>query len=281
MSLLFLDNKKNLSEKYLNILNNEFNSELREDLEEKWLIFKKHSDTNFLDEIRKDDRSFNSRVWEMNLGYSLLQLGENIKTSNNEGPDFVLEDKKINIECVYFNKNKYLEEKYNEMFEEGIFLPDDESLSRITSSIKEKLEKYNDWVSKTIVNIKDPFFIAINCGSLFGLLGESEIDLIYKILFGIDYKEYFDFKSKISTRTVTKGCKIKKKNGSYIECNYFKENPQLSGVIFSFLIFNKNSYKDFVLIHNPFANNKIKQGELLFGKECVTTDNEIKIIENY
>jgi hypothetical protein len=221
----------------------------------------------------------------MNFGYSLLQLGEKIKKSKDDGPDFVLENKKINIECICFNRDKHLEKKYNEMFEEGIIPPDDQSLSRITSSIKTKLEDYNKWIDKKTVNIQDPFFIAINCGSLFGLLGESEIELIYKILFGIDYKEYFDFKSKTITRIVTKGCEIKKikddGDPSNFKCDYFKENPQLSGVIFSFSIFNKNSYKDLILIHNPFANNKIKQGELLFGKECVTIDNKIKIIENY
>ena len=52
---------------------------------------------------------------------------------------------------------------------------------------------------------------------------------------------------------------IKKHNGSLIDSNFFINNKNISGVLFSSVTTNEDyNYKNTFLFLNPFANNRIK-----------------------
>jgi hypothetical protein len=106
------------------------------------------------------------RVWEMMLARHLHALGYNPIVSD-EGPDFQIEHdgKKIWIEAIC-PKPEGLPQHWLRGPKPGELkvhdVPHNEVLLRWTAAIKEKCEKYGDYLQKRIVSECDAYIIAVN-----------------------------------------------------------------------------------------------------------------------
>jgi len=262
--------------------------ERREKFEKLWKNFKPYADNHFLNEIRTN---FHQRSWEMYLGNVLLEKGLSIK-SQNEGPDFVVNDK-IYIECVAPTKGDPTKpNSVPEMFvaktPEGICLHDvpvDRMILRITQAVKEKaLNQYGKWKFKNWFSQSTSFVIAVNTGDL-EYPEDPSMPNVIKALFGF---QFMQINIKTGKTSYSRRIEIKKSDNKSVPVNYFVSDSFsfVSGVLFSdkrVLNHPEKIGDDCIFVNNPFSSFPVDQKfAQLFKNWRVEKRNNVIILEkNY
>jgi len=241
-------------------------------IEKLWQRFRRYADKDFKHNMLLDKQCFLERFWEMYCGVGLLNVGIKIDSLNNHGPDFYVGEwwnKKYYIEC---NAPGVGDEKKADTLPKlevgSSSLPSDQFQLRLTFGLKEKLEKYRNYLQKGVVNDSDCLIIAISNIKLsqYGSLMDYPITVIDKVLFGI-HNPVINLET--SNMYLSKRCSISKSNNSKVQVNLFSDEKYriISGVIYSNidilnLNYPENPEKTFIFRENPNANNKIS-GEFL------------------
>jgi len=234
--------------------------------------YSKYADSNFITGFKSDPPA---RFWEMELALTLINAGFNID-SKDYGPDI----------CLLADKNIWLEAVCSGMGDKN--LPDsiqdyDERLStrkvilRLTNSINFKFKKHQKYIEEKICSEDEPFIVAINGCRLTQGGGDDLTPRILKAVFGggqdvisiTESSEIITFEC-IEKKFITKTNETK----ANIATTFFNDD-QFSGI--SAILYSDSSYQhrpiengsDFLMIHNPFARNPIKESFLTFGREYI------------
>ena len=217
-------------------------------------IASEHADKKYCSEIAtKDSVKILSCVWEAILWKFLSAHSFNLSPHQDAGPDFCVNHsgQKIWIEAVAPDLKK---KKEDESFESGIVNTDQYTLAW-TGAIKEKRERFVEYVCKNIVGEKDICIIAIST-----LKGEfssyrpipGEIPYPIQVTLGLGDLHMMNGKKKYPKREY-----IAKPSGNFCASNIFftEEYMRISAI----LCFD-NREGEWSLIHNPRAENQLKIG---------------------
>lgn len=258
----------------------------KEKFDKLWQKFQPYADTHFLSQVKIN---FHQRTWEMYVGNVLLEKNLSI-ASNNEGPDFVVNDN-IYVECIASTKGEagkpdsvppmYVAKNPAETIVQDV--PVDKMILRITQALKDKaIDQYENWKSKQWFDAQKSFIVAINTGDLEYPQDYLGIPLVIKALFGLQYLQI----SQNGDQSFSWRNMINKGNG--VPVTYFagEDFKFVSGVIFSDkTILNHPEIigDDCIFIDNPHATNPISEDFYSKFKNWKAIKNEegIKLQKNY
>ncbi len=285
--------KKNEDQKYKNIRdsNAERTQKIKDLIGNKlWPKYEVYADPNFRDEIQING-NFNSRFWEMYLAYTLMQAGLTLKEKNDsKGPDICIDNKGQNvwIECTAptgGEKGKpdslpVTNLNGSEVFNSSSSFEDDTNkiILRYTNAIKEKHDSYQDSIEKEIISDYEPYIIAISASNLplFANYTEDELPNIIKALYGLGCLQiHFDNKTLRQTGS-SHQIKIErmKNNKSRVKTDFFltKDFSGISAILFSYPDIGNLPTEfglDFLIVHNPYAKNKLPFCFINLGTEYI------------
>lgn len=261
-------------------------------LEELWAQYYPYADINFLDQFK---RHFTQRCWELYLGTTFLNRGFNLIEHKTEGPDFGLKTSDLKqivwVEAIAVTKGDG-KDKVPEMVCNGIQdVPSEQILLRLANALEVKQKVHTNYLQKEIINMDDPFVIAIDRSSCEHL--DPDMPLIIKALFGIGH---LALTIRVGEKPVsdpkphwTRMPNLSKKNGIEIPMLFFEDtkNNGISAVIYTkdHVINSPRNSKEmgenFVIVHNPNAKTPLPQGFFPFGDEYVAGDQFIEKIKNH
>lgn len=226
-----------------------------------YVKFEPYADSHFLQEIKIN---FHQRSWEMYLACVLLENGFTI-ISSDKGPDIkiILEGKTIWIECVAPTQGEG-DDRVPDIFYGGVQnVPEEEMILRLSSSLKEKFEKYQEYLEKEIIGKNDIFIIAINRGA-FGH-PDAINPLIFNCLFSLGYLTLpIRVDSNAGESYYSRRKELKKKSGGIVPMDFFEDQQHIgiSAVIYSkenVLNHPQKLGNDCILVHNPMAINRLSE----------------------
>jgi len=221
--------------------------------------------------------SFMHEIKTFKLFSDTLKLKTFIREDNNAGPDFLINEN-IHVECIISTFGS-LEKPETHRLSEPIFgvydpVPQkNKLLPRVTSSIKEKIEKFEGY--SKVINTNEPYVIFVGL-SLLGTVynfGENFDDLLLPLLDVGDRIVYLNKKTlKYSHYDFIRNNSLRKTSGKEIPIGYFLME-ELSFI--SAIIFTDSQFKDFytkdntAIFLNPLAKNpldpKIFKGLKIYG----------------
>lgn len=241
--------------------------------EKLWLNFEPFADDDFKVEIAND---FDARFWEMDL--TCFFMGQQFDLSSaNHGPDIFLTkgNAKYYIEAVCpqdgIKQNKIPEIRANKGVQK---LPDDEITLRLTSAISTKHRAYNRYLKDKIVNHDDYLIIAINSCQLDGAHIDFPTPRIVRSLYPIGHQV---LKRNPTTDEMEKSIEysgsLTNANGSPIHTDLFfrDEYKSISAILYAHYDCC-NYIRNYTLIHNPLATNKLKLGTFPVKREYYVSD---------
>lgn len=213
-------------------------------------------------------QEFYSIVHELRTYHLLKTKGLSVtaQNDNKKGPDFYCEELGY-IECVSVTRGEKGTEcrKYVEKCLARISFRYLAALPRITSVITDKKKKFEDYLSKRIIDSQVPRIIAINT-SVFSNLVHSDLmfDLFLQILYGIGNQVLWVRRNPISFIDEGEGVETHRYNDKgykqdnlELDLAYFEkeEYQNISAII---LVKNAITEKDiennFIIFTNPLAN---------------------------
>jgi hypothetical protein len=257
-------------------------------LEGLWTRFEPYADSNFKTEIASNNLSkFQSRLWEMYLAVTLLDLGFQLRSRHEigeEGPDICITTPKTNIwiEAIANGTNS----SYYEGSDEGCDPIDEAVILRYCSAIYEKFEKYTGYLDSGVVLSSEPYIIAVN-GFLipFSISGNASFNMLPNIIKAVapfgDYTMILDRDTKQITKTgYSYRDEIAKPSGSMVSTNIFS-NPKykgISAILFSNIDISNLPDKygdDLLFFRNPIALNPLPEEWLKAGVEYILEGKRI------
>lgn len=242
--------------------------ERREKFDLMWEIFAPHADRHFLSEVKKQ---FHNRTWEMFVG-NILASQEISFTTNNEGPDFLIEraGRKIWIECVTCSSGEG-EDKVPPMLYGAVrSVPHVEMCIRIANALDDKFKQYQKDIEKGLVGHDDSYIIAVNSGML--PFPDGVIPLILNCVFAIGYPTItFPIDGGPSKSGWSTIKAFNKKNGSPVPMDFFirGEHAGISAVLYSgktVLNHSVDNPGEIALIDNFIARNPLSEQDFSFFK---------------
>jgi len=182
---LFNSNPCNACTAYKNVRNGKkgFLRKARQHCEDLWSQYESYADPHFLDEF---PRRFHQRWFEMYLTVSLIQSDFDIQCPK-PGPDILLKlnGRRMWIEAVCATRGE--ESKMDSVpklqMNSVDRVPMDQCVLRVTQSLKDKSEKYKDYLRDKTVCPEDLLVIAINVRSLNA--GPHVHDVFNKAVYGL------------------------------------------------------------------------------------------------
>ncbi|MDO8618338.1 MAG: hypothetical protein Q7R49_00150 [Candidatus Daviesbacteria bacterium] len=257
----------------------------RDWLESIWKQYKPYADANFPNEFKKQ---FSQRAWELHLGSTLLNRGNQLGNHSNIGPDFKIqnEDKNIWIEAIAVEKGDGQDKVPDIEYGKVIDVPEKEMLLRLTSGLQEKYRKYLSYLDNNTIGQNDPFVIAIDRSPLEHT--DPQIPLILKCLFAIGHQVLFlkreNSQPKTEGSTWSAREKVNKISGSEVEMLMFRDSSfeGISVVIYCTQNILNSSREpnhmgnNFVIVHNPFAKNPLADNFFKFGDTWKQEDGQLK-----
>lgn len=243
---------------------------VRDQIENLWSVYQDLAPRRFLGEAQNNN-CFHQRWWEMYCGVGLKRLFSNVKTNTrDEGPDFELacNGNKCFIEAIAPKTGNNIQ-KLQPMQLNGCFpLPEKEFLLRIAAAIKEKTNKFHEYIKKGDVSTDDLIIIALSSCDLsqFGSLMDYPIPAPLKVLQGYGHLCINTFSGEIG---IAERIPIEKNNGSKVNTKMFEleEMKIISAILYSNtdpLNSPHEPEKTFILIRNPNATKGINEN--LFNK---------------
>lgn len=243
---------------------------------ELWKCFEKYADEHFVAQIKID---FYARFWEMYLTCALQENGF-LVSCPKPGPDLLLSYEKLNIWVEAIapgNGSESSEDKVPKLKAKiAQEVPTEQIILRYRSAIAEKSKKYRGYIEKNIIAKGDPFIIAVNGCKVRSARTELNPPRIVRSVFPIGDKCITV--DKYSGNPIDTGfCfkkSISKASGAQVSTDIFLDEKYsyISGILFSVSdCCNRPDVKgdDFILIHNPTAENPVPQGLLGIGCEYV------------
>lgn len=243
--------------------------EIRDSIEEMWCKFHLYAVSGFKERMLMSRSSFLEHWWEMLCGVGLINLGFDIDTLKNVGPDFYIgefDNKKHYVECIAPGLGDLQNADRLPEMELGVHkLPEDQFLLRIASGLSTKLEKYQKDLEKGIVNDTDCLVIAISSCNLsnYGSLMDYPVSAIDKVLHGYHHPA-IDLNTNETFITMRES--IRKANESKVRVTLFgsAEFESISAVIYSNAspgTFNPGMRPEstFVFRENEMAENRCSQ----------------------
>ncbi len=279
---IFLQDNNNQWGGYKNIRDEEYYSEVRLCLEEMWKQYCPYADKQFKKELQKSEVTFNQRIWEMYLTYSLLKAKHRIIEKNlNSGPDVCIKyvNKKIWIEAVCPESG--IDQKNSvpiincdpstnlESFNITAYTSSDSERQiklRYLNSIDYKYKKILNYIEQKTIDCTDPIIIALNSAN-FQQENDLKLDMpiIYGLCYGLNPNLACNLKGdqRIMKYEPEEEIYKYKDNNLYeiVNSAIFKRNfyPHISAILFSYFRLSRSSKSNFILIHNPFAINPIRK----------------------
>jgi len=251
-------------------------------LESVWRQYKPYADPHFCGDFK---RQFKQRSWELYLGVALLNRGFKLRENRGTGPDFEVRAKDggqgqciVWIEAVVPTMGKGKDRVPEVVDGELVDFPEEELRFRLASSLKEKFDRYGEYLQKGIVKASDPYVIAVNRSGL-GLQVDPVVPMVLKVLFGIGHPVLrfpVGAESPPAPEAAwTTQYKISKRSGATVSMLFFmsQEHAGISAVIYCLdSILNSPRLphemgENFVVVHNPLAKNPLPVGFFHFGDE--------------
>jgi hypothetical protein len=260
-------------------------------VENLWREFAPYADNSFKSDIVYN---FHNRFWEMYLACTLLRNKLSLsRKSYSVGPDLLIDvgdNKNIWIEATVPGKGtgpdkiEVPEPKLGKP--EVNRVPTEKIILRFRSAIFDKFQKFKKYRNEKIINENDIYIIAINGRRVPLSFLENEIPYIVQAVlpFG-DETISFDVKTlDVIDHFYKYRPHIEKSTGASISTKIFLDNEHvgISAILYSNAdLFNKPEEMgaDFILVHNPYANNPIDIGWLPVGREYWVESNKLKIRE--
>lgn len=275
-STIFSEDANGEDQAYLNIRHptNEILKKAHDLCESLWLTYEHYADRHFRKQL---SISFYERFWEMDLTCAFLEKGFEVQ-SVETGPDILLEPstKRIWIEAVAPKNGTGEDAVEPPQIGVAISIPSERVMLRITSAIEEKYKKILHYKAKGIIANDEPCIIAINASQVDFSKNAALTPWIIKSVFAVG-DPYYSF-DRNTGKVVDQGIHykglIKKKNGESVNTTYFlnSEYSEISGILYSSAdCCNRptNTGEDYILVHNPFAANKLPRNEISFGQEVI------------
>ncbi|WP_428563118.1 MAG: hypothetical protein ACP59X_23180 [Solidesulfovibrio sp. DCME] len=221
--------------------------------------------------------NFFSRLWELNLA-EILQYSGCVISSRPIGPDFFtrIEDKNVWFEAVSPRPEGFPDEFDRQFSDDKIEVRDvpfRQILLRITSAIRDKAKKFEDYIKNGIVGASDVNIIAVDVTQLgdYGDVGVSQSPTIVEATYPVGP---LVLKIEIKTgKVVEEGLSYRpviEKNASdrtiqvptetFLSGAYSHIGAAISG-------FGALQKTNFTLVHNVTATNKLPLGTLRMDKE--------------
>jgi hypothetical protein len=274
---------------YEHIRDSEWCAGDREALDTMWARFSALglADPEFVERFPTE---FGAKVWEMRLACALDAWGWKLMRSRSRpghGPDFGIEMSDGRVMWVEATAPGNAEGP------EAIHAParvvlngndiDRKVLLRYLNAIDDKRKQYARWLSDGVVGKDDGFTIAIS-GSMVpeGLYELDEMPRIVRVAFGLGRPTFTIPLRGDGTPTTSRPAALavtKRRADSTdvpIQSGLFVDGdaPEISAILFSqYDIKNRpeargrEAARDFVLVHNPFANVPFPFGEMRAGRE--------------
>lgn len=292
---LFLDGD-NVNKNYQSIRDDSKRSGERELLDEMWQVFKPFADKKFQ---RRIQNQFWQLAWELYLAYSLFKNGFELLPRPDGSPDICAQkdSQKIWLEATmpglgegadavpegellkvgeFSEDNKKSNQKINR---ESRKAPEQKMILRYVNAISEKIKKIEVYRQKGIIGAGDRVIIAVNSNSFYGRYGFFPLGKYFaKCLFGVgDFHINFSMNTGEALESGWDARKIVKKNsGAEVNQAIFwdKENKLISAALYGAeLDFEKPAYgEEFLLCHNPLAENSLGQNVFSFCDECFASE---------
>ena len=228
---------------------------------------------------RKAAVRFHPHWWEMYVAGCLLQAGVALvprsrRSRRNAGPDLQVETPTVWIEAVAATSGTGADAVVEAASGIAHDVPDDGVKLRILSAIADKVSKFEQYVDEGIVSPTDPCVIAVNTGAVPWGRKEREVPRIVRCLFpfGHEVIEISRTSGQVVGRRHEHRPDVIKQSGATVPTTGF-ETPgwsKISAVIHSPVdVFNgpKRIGSDFVIVHNPHAQNPLPLGFLKLGTE--------------
>ncbi|HWX26607.1 MAG TPA: hypothetical protein VNZ53_04105 [Steroidobacteraceae bacterium] len=229
--------------------------------------------------LRKDNGiEFQQRYWEMFLAQHLKQAGHRIARKKS-GPDFWFEvdGKKIWIEAVAPERSADIDAHYRaELLNSGGWFHADPFHLRWTQAIREKVNKYSEYLKKGIVDKTDVCIVALNAGLLgsLGMVGKSDYPALVDVVFGAGAE--YAVVDRASMKIVDQGYQrepVIMKGKSPVAKHFFLEadTRHVSAILASGV--SPEVWTPIIAAYNPHAPNSLPPGNLgaqfeYYAEEC-------------
>lgn len=274
-------------QQYNRLIESEVFLSIRDYIDSIWCEYQKYADKHFSKEFPKNT---NQRLWEMFLTIALSRKNDISRTLIGNGPDIsISKSKTYYIEAVCPKRGNNQEN--SPKFCIGVFeeVKQDRLELRIQNAISEKMEKYDEYITKGIISRSDPYIIAISLAEF----PESDIfsqpdsiPLVISSVYPIGGElASFDLESgKYLSSSFEFKKDNTKENDSTVSKTIFMNSDfnYLSGILFCNSSFNipvENMYNDLFLLKNEYAINKLDNN--FFVNECIVHISKMSISITY
>lgn len=255
-------------------------NEIKEFVNQRFEENKPFLDKDFKHKIKNE---FESRLWELTVS-DYLRTNENIlliphnsyALKNSSAPDFCFEfnGKRFFVECVTVSAGSCVPLAIQLKNAIGIahLSPRDEYQERFCFAIQSKIDKFKKSYNK-IITSNDGFIIAVSSGKIGAHIHPLDILLDIRSLYGLSERNYDTHSGKISFTQSLEFPKKSNNSSSPIRTDYFTNNEhsyisavlssRKSAVSFSGspleILGIPSPNEEFILLHNPFASNKLQR----------------------
>ncbi len=259
-------------------------SEARQFVESIWSSCRPYLDADFR---TKASEHFLARFWEMYLVYSFLEnklgiMPRSARPSAIEGPDVLLADGVTYVEAVLATSGRG-PDAVPELCTSLSWVPEDQIRLRFLNAIDEKLKKLLHYRAAGIVHANDRYVIAVSSSGIsLGKL-EFQVPRIARAVFGLGNEQiHIDIESgRIVGRSWTHQGEVKKILGATVGSRLFlsPESAPISAVMYSYTDECNRPLRpgaDFIIVHNPSAENPLPRGFFPFGIEYWVEGDQLK-----
>ncbi len=289
---MFFDKTKDFSDPvYRNICNRRGEiDEINRNMAKWWPKIECYLDKNFKQEIRNNTQS---RLWEFWLCAFFIDKGKDlIEKQSDSGPDFCIKasnGKKVWVEAISVNEGITEDKVETVEDKKASWVDEPGGILRLRSAIEEKHNKYLKYLEKGLIEIDQPYVIAIDLTKISYV--DARIDPFHPIIVNAVYGKGSPYVSIDRDRNIITGYgyksrkEITKKSGNVVKTDIFsaKEYAGISAVFTSYFPFiPKNTEvlgNNMVFLHNHIAENPLDRGWLKHGKEYYVISGEFDIID--
>jgi hypothetical protein len=240
-------------------------------LQQLWQVYEPYADRHFKAELA---HQFHQRFWEMYLACGLMNQGFEL-LPKQDGPDicFMMGDSRVWLEACAPRGGKGRDAvKVPET--DLVTVPEGGIILRYRSVIEAKYRQYTRYCDSGLVEVKEPYVIAVN-GARVPLSGaDDDIPLIVQAVLPIDPNTVtIDLRTRqVVDHRLHYRPEIPKKSGAAVSTRVFVDEAYsgISGVLFSNSSASYHSAsigEEFVFIHNARASSPLPQGWLPVGRE--------------
>lgn len=258
---------------------------IRRQLERLWVSYRDLATAHWYTEF---PRHTQSRFWEMYLAVSLREAGLSLVPLPDNSPDARVEmadGRRCWFEAVAVGAGDLSNADHVSDFPTrrggpvvAERVPEEQILLRLTGGIRAKRVQRAKQLRQRIVNWRDPYVIAINCGAIPRAWFSGQLPWIIKAVFPIGHQfATFDVQTRqLADTGWASRLDISRANGQKVATQLFA-SPRGSGI--SAIVYSSTHLgrlctdekvicgDDLVIVHNPFALNPLPRRFLGRGEE--------------